>query len=110
MRYRDGGGTNPIGITQLSNEIPTEFVLYQNYPNPFNPSSTIKYQVAHTGLIKLTVYDVVGREVSKLVNEFQNSGTYSIDFEGDDLTSGIYFYTLEADGMRIDSKKMVLVK
>lgn len=110
MRYRDGGGTNPIGITQLSNEIPAEFMLYQNYPNPFNPSSTIKYQVANTGLIKLTVYDVVGREVSKLVNEFQNSGTYSVDFEGANLTSGIYFYTLEADGIRIDSKKMVLVK
>lgn len=110
MRYRDGGGTNPIGITQLSSEIPTEYLLYQNYPNPFNPSSTIKYQVAATGLIKLTVYDVVGREVSRLVNEFQNSGTYSVDFEGADLTSGIYFYTLEADGVRIDSKKMVLVK
>jgi len=110
MRYRDGGGTNPIGITQISSEIPSEFRLFQNYPNPFNPSSTIKYQVANTGLIKLTIYDALGREVKSLVNKLQPQGTYSVEFEGTDLTSGIYFYTLEADGMRIDSKKMVLVK
>ena len=110
IRYRDGGGTNPIGITQLSNEIPSEFRLFQNYPNPFNPSSTIKYQVAKSGLIKLTVYDALGREVKSLVNKLQGEGTYSVEFEGTELTSGIYFYTLEADGMRVDSKKMVLVK
>jgi len=110
MRYRDGGGTNPIGITQLSAEIPTEFRLFQNYPNPFNPSSTIKYQVANTGVIKLTVFDALGREITKLVDEYQNSGTYSVNFEGTNLTSGVYFYILEADGVRIDSKKMVLVK
>jgi len=110
MRYRDGGGTNPIGITQISSEIPAEFRLFQNYPNPFNPSSTIKYQVANTGLIKLTIYDALGREVRSLVNKLQSQGTYSVEFEGTDLTSGIYFYTLEAEGVRVDSKKMVLVK
>jgi len=110
MRYRDAGGTNPIGITQISAEVPAEFRLQQNYPNPFNPSSTIKYQVANGGLIELSVYNTLGQEVMKLVNENQNAGSYSVEFEGANLTSGVYFYTLLADGKRIDTKKMVLVK
>ncbi len=109
-RYQDGGGTNPIGITQISAEIPSKFELYQNYPNPFNPSSTIKYQVAKSGNVMLKVYDMLGREVMELVNENQNPGTYSVTFEGTELTSGVYFYSLYSGGTKIDSKKMVLVK
>ena len=110
MRYRDGGGTNPIGITQISAEIPVKYELFQNYPNPFNPSSTIKYSIKAMGMVELKVYDAVGREVAGLVNEIQNAGTYTVNFDGSELTSGVYFYTLRANGVLAGTKKMVMIK
>lgn len=108
----------PIGIRQINEIIPSSFSLSQNYPNPFNPTTTISYKVKSYQVIKLVVYDILGKEVSVLVNEKQSPGTYEVQFpdamqQGQanvQLPSGIYFYTLYADGERIDTKKMVLLK
>lgn len=110
MRYRDGGGTIPIGITQIAAEIPEEFMLKQNYPNPFNPETSIEYNVAKQSNISLKLYDAAGRELQVLVNENQQAGIYRVNVKALNMSSGVYFYVLESDGKRIDSKKMVLVK
>ncbi|HWA05017.1 MAG TPA: T9SS type A sorting domain-containing protein, partial [Ignavibacteria bacterium] len=109
-RYKISGGTAVIGIEQISAEIPNRFELKQNYPNPFNPTTSIEYNVPKASNVLLKVYDVTGREVQVLVNENQVSGTYRVNMTALNMASGIYFYVLEADGVRIDSKKMVLVK
>jgi hypothetical protein len=98
-----------IGITPISTETPQQFSLSQNYPNPFNPNSKIKFQIAKLSEAKLVVFDVLGREVSTLVNEQLKPGTYEVDFGGSKLASGIYFYKLETDGF-VETKKMILVK
>lgn len=86
-----------------------EYNLVQNYPNPFNPSTIIKYQIPKAGNVKLIVYDILGREVAKLIDEFQNDGRYEVKFDASNLSSGIYIYRLEANDF-VDSKKMMLVK
>jgi len=90
-------------------ETPKEFSLSQNYPNPFNPTTTIKYAVPKTSLITLKIYDVLGREIETLVNNVQNSGIYSVQFDAAKLSSGVYFYTLQA-GDFVITKKMILAK
>lgn len=94
----------------VSNTInPEKFVLYQNYPNPFNPSTTIKFDIAVSGKVKLTIYDMLGRVVSVLINQNLTQGTHSISFTNMNLSSGIYFYELQTGNYR-DIKKMTLVK
>jgi len=100
---------HPIGIQNLSSEIPNSFSLQQNYPNPFNPSTQIEFSIPYNSYVKLTVFDIMGREISVLVNEKLNAGTYKADFDGSNLSSGIYFYKLEADGFT-ESRKMMLIK
>jgi hypothetical protein len=90
--------------------IPQVFHLSQNYPNPFNPTTKINYDIPQNSIVKLTIYDIIGREVIKLVNnEFKQPGRYVVEFNGTNLASGVYFYRIEV-GDFIDSKKMVLVK
>ncbi len=94
--------------------LPLSFSLSNNYPNPFNPSTKIKYQIpsnvnGETSNVELIVFDILGREVATLVNEQQKPGYYEIDFNASRLTSGIYFYRIQA-GNFIDTKKMVLMK
>jgi hypothetical protein len=98
-----------IGIHNNNNEIPASYALYQNYPNPFNPASTIKFDIPKTGLARLVVYDVLGREVGLLLNEIKTPGTYSLNFDASNLPSGVYFYRLTA-GTFTDTKKMLLLK
>lgn len=86
-----------------------EFELSQNYPNPFNPSTKISFKIAEAGFTSLKVFDVLGNELTILVNEEKPAGTFEIEFHGDGLTSGIYFYQLRA-GVFIKTKKMVLMK
>jgi photosystem II stability/assembly factor-like uncharacterized protein len=111
-----GGDTTIIlSVHQISNEVPKEYKLYQNYPNPFNPVSNIKYQILKNADVKLIVFDISGKEIKTLVNNKQSSGTYEIKFDArlggsSSLSSGIYFYSLFADGVRIDTKKMALIK
>ncbi len=90
-------------------EVPAEFALHQNYPNPFNPSTTINYQIPTAGIISLKVYDVLGREVTNLVNEEKPAGTYNITFNAGNFASGVYFYQLKA-GNFVSTKKLVLMK
>jgi photosystem II stability/assembly factor-like uncharacterized protein len=93
----------------VSTNIPDAYSLQQNYPNPFNPSTKIRYDIAKNGIVKLTVYDQLGRQVSELVNGTKNAGTYEVEFNGSNLASGIYFYKLEVPGQTF-TKKMILVK
>ncbi len=98
------------GVASLKDEeSPTEFTLHQNYPNPFNPTTSIEYQVASTEKVSIKVYDVLGREIRTLVNEQKSPGSYSVNFDASNLSSGIYFYVLEAGNVRL-SKKMMLIK
>lgn len=101
--------TVPIGIQQISSEVPTGFSLSQNYPNPFNPVTNIKFQLPKAGFVKLAVFDALGRNVAELVNQQLKHGTYNIDFEGNNLPSGVYFYKLETESFT-QTKKMILIK
>jgi len=102
---------------EAENLIVSEFSLEQNYPNPFNPSTKIKYSIPsvdaresnQSQLVTLKVYDMLGNEVSTLVNEVQQAGSYEIEFSADGLTSGIYFYKLQV-GEFTDTKKMILLR
>ena len=85
------------------------FELSQNYPNPFNPSTKISYTLGFKSVTRLSVYDILGREVAVLVNEIQNEGSHEVTFTGNNLSSGIYFYKLEA-GQYSQIKKMILIK
>jgi hypothetical protein len=104
--------TNPdstVSINQISSEVPESFKLYQNYPNPFNPVTIIGYELPVVSDVKLYVYDILGKEVAVLINEKQNPGTYEFTFNGNDLTSGIYFYKLTyKNGFHV--KRMLMIK
>ena len=84
-------------------------MLYQNYPNPFNPNTIFKFDVAKKGLVRIVIYDVLGKEVEELVNSELNPGTYQTDWNGANFASGIYFYSLTS-GDFSQTKKMVLIK
>lgn len=99
----------PIGIKAISAEIPVEFKIYQNFPNPFNPLTSIKFEVPREEFVKLFVYDMLGRAIETIVNEKLSTGIYKVEFDGTDLASGIYFYSLNAGEFR-QSRKMVLIK
>jgi len=101
--------TDAVNVRIISSEVPGEYSLNQNYPNPWNPSTTIKYSVVNNVHVDLIVYDVTGREVARLVNENQSPGTYEITWAPAELTSGIYFYRLQA-GSYSDTKRMILIK
>ncbi len=87
----------------------TEYSLSQNFPNPFNPSTTINYQIPQTGFVTLKIYDILGKEVTTLVNEQKNQGRYSINFDASRLASGVYIYQLRVN-VYVSSKKMLLLK
>jgi hypothetical protein len=96
-----------IGNNQ--NTIPLLYNLSQNYPNPFNPATQIKYDLPKQGFVTLKIYDVLGREITKLVNEVKSPGSYIVDFDGTNLSSGVYFYKLEVNGFN-EVKRMMLIK
>ncbi|MGE5354167.1 MAG: YCF48-related protein [Acidobacteriota bacterium] len=102
----------PAKIDAVEDEksaVARDFVLSQNYPNPFNPSTVIRYSIPSEAMVSLKVYNVMGKEVARLVNENQARGTYSVKFDASRLSSGIYFYELRA-GRQIVTKKMLLIK
>ena len=106
---------NVIGIQQISTEIPDRFALFDNYPNPFNPVTNIKFQIPVLSDVKLIVYDITGREADVLVNKQLTPGTYKVDWDASNVSSGIYFYRIVADsygeaGLFTDSKKMAVIK
>ncbi len=98
----------PVGVSGNQN-IAEKFELSQNYPNPFNPSTQINYSTAKDGNVKIAVFDILGREVAVPVDKFQKRGKYSVVFNAENLSSGMYFYRLEANGFT-ETKKMILIK
>ncbi len=106
MRTTTGGLTS---VTATGNTVPDNFSLSQNYPNPFNPSTIINYQLAINSRVTLKIYDALGNEIETLVNEKQNAGSYSVDFNAASLPSGIYFYKLVTEKFS-ETKKMILIK
>ncbi len=97
------------GVTKEVTPVPTAFRLSQNYPNPFNPSTEITYDIPKASQVRLSVFDILGRQVMVLVNKRQNQGHYTVSFDAAGLPSGIYFYRLSTDGNSA-VKKMVVVK
>jgi uncharacterized delta-60 repeat protein len=108
---------NPTGVDDQNFIQPNDFVLYQNYPNPFNPSTKICYSIPNviasgtkqSALVTLKIYDILGNEVSTIVNQEQQPGFYEVDFSASGLASGMYLYRLQA-GSFIETKKMILIK
>ena len=99
----------PVFIKSISSEIPNSFKLYQNYPNPFNPNTKIKFDIFESGIVKIEVYDNSGKKISNLLNERKIKGIYEIDFDGSNLSSGIYYYKLISQHYS-STKKMLLLK
>ncbi len=102
-------GPAVVGIGTINSGMPLTYNLSQNYPNPFNPVTRIAYTMPKSGNVKLIVYDILGKEVATLVNEFKATGTYSVDFDGSNLASGVYLYRIES-GDFTAVKKMLLIK
>jgi glucuronoarabinoxylan endo-1,4-beta-xylanase len=98
-----------INRKEQKGTLPYKFSLEQNYPNPFNPLTIIPYQIAMSSKVKISVYDILGREVAILVNERQSAGRYRIEFEANNLASGIYVYKLSTDSFE-QSRKMLLLR
>jgi hypothetical protein len=113
--YRD---VSAWGYTWISDDVTAvdenpaavnTFDLAQNYPNPFNPSTQIRYSIAEAGLVSVKVFDVLGREVAELVNQNQSAGTYTVDFNAQNLSTGVYIYKIQSGSFQA-TKKMVLIK
>lgn len=96
-------------LNNVSSEIPNEFALHQNFPNPFNPSTTIGFTLPQKGHVKLAIFNVLGKEVSTVINQALNAGEYRIDFNGEMLSSGVYYYNLTAKDVNI-TRSMILLK
>lgn len=100
---------NTIGIKNITTEIPDGYSLNQNYPNPFNPSTNINFSIPKQTFIRLTVYDILGREIAVLVNSQMNAGTYNTDWNASNASSGIYLYKIETNDFT-DVKTMIVLK
>ncbi|MBS1493072.1 MAG: T9SS type A sorting domain-containing protein [Bacteroidetes bacterium] len=100
---------NLIGVTLISSDIPRSYLLHQNYPNPFNPSTKISYDLPESGNVSVKIFNINGKEIAEIVNEYQAAGKYEAYFDGKNLSSGIYFYVLRSNDF-VSTKKMMLVK
>jgi len=100
-----------ISVTDIGENAskPVLYKLYDNYPNPFNPSTTLRYSLPEASLTSIKIYDAVGKEVAVVVNEMKTAGTYQIEFNAVGLSSGIYYYSIQA-GTFSETKKMILMK
>jgi subtilisin-like proprotein convertase family protein len=101
--------STPIAVKNESEFLPDKFVLYQNYPNPFNPVTVIKYSVPRDAHVSLVIYDLLGREITSLVNQLQKAGTYAIRWDASSYANGVYFYRLSSEEYS-ETKKMILMK
>jgi hypothetical protein len=97
------------GINPIASIIPVEYNLYQNYPNPFNPSTKIKFDIPKTGFVSLKVYDITGKEISKLVDNELSASQYEVEWNGANFASGIYFYRLQTKDF-VKVQRMILTK
>jgi hypothetical protein len=108
------GDTTIVGLEIISVIVPQNFLLYQNYPNPFNPSTKIKFDVTEDGKgqkadVKLVIYDILGKEITILVNQQLQPGTYEVEWDGSNYPSGVYLYKLTTADFT-ETKRMVLIK
>ena len=101
--------SSTTAIINTISELPSGFRLEQNYPNPFNPSTIITYSIPRGSFVTLKIYDILGNEIATLVNEEEPAGNYKINFNGNRLSSGVYFYRIQA-GDLIATKKLILIK
>ncbi|MFH2050818.1 MAG: T9SS type A sorting domain-containing protein, partial [bacterium] len=102
------GEANPPGF-QFFETVPDKFTLFSNYPNPFNPTTTIRYDIPKASQVTLTIYNMNGQVVDKLVNQKQEPGFYSVNWDARNVSSGVYFYQIQADSY-VKTQKMVLIK
>ena len=98
-----------LGTEDNVKNTPDSFSLYQNYPNPFNPATMIKYSLDRESFVTLKIYDSLGRLINTLVNKIQHAGKHEVSFKPDNLSTGIYFYTLRTDNYQ-STKKMLFLK
>ena len=111
------GGTGMSGVIIVEDPVSVpekelfvnEFRIEQNYPNPFNPSTKISFNVPQESFVKVKVYDIIGNEITTLVNEVKSAGYYEVEFVAENLSSGIYIYQLRANDF-IQTKKMILLR
>lgn len=111
------GGNGMSGVINVENTTDVNddesniynFELQQNYPNPFNPSTIIKFSISQFSKVNLKVFNILGDEISELVNDFRPKGNYEIQFDASNISSGIYFYTLQS-GIFFETKKMIFLK
>lgn len=103
--------TTPEPVVSVNDEtIPTRFQVFQNYPNPFNPLTVIRFTLPHQSLVKLNIYNILGERVAQLVNTELNAGIHEVVFNGHNLASGVYFYSLDVQNKFFEVKKMILIK
>jgi len=102
-------GTNIVSVPNNGISLPTKFSLSQNYPNPFNPSTKIKYSIPHSSKVVIKLFDILGNEIETLVNEEKPAGEYRFQLNAASLSSGVYFYRIQA-GSFVETRKMVLMK
>jgi hypothetical protein len=107
LKTTNGGGL--VSINPVINSLPKAFTLYQNYPNPFNPTTVIKFQVPSSRFVKLTLFDILGREIAALVNEQLQPGAYEVKWDASNYPSGVYYYKLTS-GDYTETKKLILIK
>ena len=101
--------TSLVGVENNGSSIPIVYKLYNNYPNPFNPKTTIKYDIPKNSLVRIVIFDILGKEVETIVNEKKEAGRYEIQWDASKYASGTYFYRIEA-GDFAETKKMILLK
>lgn len=99
-----------VGLNTISSNIPNGFVLNQNFPNPFNPNTKIQFSIPRKSYIQIIVFDILGREIERLINKELQPSEYEIDYDGSNTSSGVYFYQLVSNGKKIDTKKLVISK
>ena len=109
-----GIGCDPIILSISSELLPVTYILHQNYPNPFNPITTLRYDLPENGLVNITIYDMLGKQVKTLINQTQDAGYRSVIWDatndyGKPVSAGIYLYQIQA-GKYLHTKKMVLLK
>jgi hypothetical protein len=101
--------TSTTDVPIPEHPVPRALQLLQNYPNPFNPTTTIRYEIPYASHVSLTVFDVLGRQIQTLVNTFEQAGRYEVTFNAHDLSSGTYYYRLEAGGS-VETKTLLVLK
>ena len=99
---------NPTDVGETISILPTKYELDQNFPNPFNPTTNIRYNIIKASKVTLKIYDILGREIKTLVNTEQAPGRYTVTFDAQNLSSGVYFYRINAGSFNATKKLMLL--